>query len=86
MTDELASLAVDLSEIVLEGDGPFALPACQADVDLRITATFPTLVMRTVLEGKEVHVEFSHAVLRRLRTIADKEIARLEAVEKIPPV
>jgi hypothetical protein len=84
MSAEFAHLPANLSEIMLDGDGPFALPVCEADVDLRITDTFTTLVMRTILEGKEVHVGFDHAVLRRLRELVEAAIATIEAGKNGP--
>lgn len=85
MTDALAKLPDSLSEVPLSGDGPFAIPACQPDIDIRVTATFATVVMKTLLEGKEVHVEFDHAVLTRLRDLADGAVKRLAAIKDLPP-
>jgi hypothetical protein len=76
--------AVATTEITLEGDGLFVLPACESDIQLFITDTFATLAVRTLVEGKDVHLTFDHAVLRQLRDQAADAIRSLDAASQNP--
>jgi hypothetical protein len=63
--------------IELEGDGPFILPLCDADVGLAVGQTLVLLEV-TTLDGKVVQIPFGHDVLKVLREISG------EALEHLP--
>jgi hypothetical protein len=62
--------------IELDGDGPFILPLCDADVGLALGQTFALLEV-TTLDGKVVQIPFGHGVLKVLHEISAEALHHL---------
>lgn len=66
----------DLTEIILDGEGPFMLPLCDSKVDLGIGDVIALLTV-TTLEGQKIEIPFGLPVLQQLHALTGQALAQL---------